>query len=280
MYSQKGFTLIELMIASLIGITILTGVLNVFITTNRNISLSDALTQNQETGRFGMDYLTKNIRKAGYSEDHTIYNAPALLVPNGQILCISGDEAEACAANNPTTARGDQLSIPFVVNIGDEVTSCTGSIIGDDAADPQIAANVFWVSNDTDTNRELRCRTYDIDNSTWFDTSVSIIDNVEAFEFQVGLAADASSKSAARYVSVDTIDGVNNTVSMIRAIRIMLLTTSQDSLKEAANQTVIKERIYSLMDAPYREITDGKLRTIFSNTIELPSLIESANAGS
>ncbi len=274
MKKQYGFTLIELMIASVIGIIIMTGILNLFINTNRNITLSDALSQNQETGRFAMDFLTKNIRKAGYSPDDFTATAAPLLIPNNNITCDIGDEAEACAANNPSDARGDRLSIPFTVISGTTVRSCTGTIINPDAGGPTSAANVFWVSNESDTDRELRCRTYDITNSTWFDSPVSIINNVEAFEFQVGLARFQSEKNTARYVSVDQV----TSVALIRAFRIAVLTTSQDELDEDKLQTNVKERTYSLMDADYRSFTDGNLRSIFSNTIELPNQIETVDS--
>ncbi len=280
MKKQSGFTLIELMISSLIGLVVMAGLMNLFITTNRSVSLSGALSQNQETGRFAMEYMSNFIRQAGYKDDFTSNNVPALLVPSGKtaetlITCANAPQSEACAVNNPNDARGDKLSIPFLVNAGDTKRSCSGRLVGDPNT-KKIYVNVFWVSNEAATMRELRCRTYDHTNNNWFDVAVTIINNVELFEFQVGLANNPTDKYTARYVSVDTMKA-DNALEYLRSIRIAILTTSQDSSDTNKIQTKKKKRTYSLLDAPYLEITDGSLRNIFSNTIELPNLIESAS---
>ncbi len=281
MNKQSGFTLIELMIASLIGIIVMAGLMNLFITTNRSVALSGALSQNQETGRFAMDYMTTFIRQAGYQDDFTATRPPALFIQNNgrtietQINCTIPPQLEACAANNPSDALGDKLSIPFTVNAGDTKRSCTGALVGDPNA-KRTYVNVFWVSNEATTMRDLRCRTYDHTNTVWFDNPVTILNGVELFEYQVGLAQNATDKYTARYVSVEKmIEEV--AIDKLRSIRISILTSSQDSLDPDKVQTTKKKRIYSLLDAPYLEITDGSLRNIFSNTIELPNLIESAN---
>ncbi len=305
MNKQQGFTLIELMIASLIGLIIMGGMMNLFITTNRSVALSDALSQNQETGRFAMDYLTKYVRLAGYSEDFTIDSPPLFLMAGA---CTAGIEAAedkveyACSENNPRTGTepedrvvlGDRLAIPFVASADAETRSCTGRIVGGAANGQQSLVNVFWVDNDTgdddpllNSYRELRCRTYSRDNNAWLDDrSVSLITNVEGLEFQVGIAADKTSKYASTYVNVTRLqagslfDGTLIDMNNVRSIRIALLTTSMDSLDENKIQSNIRKRIFGVLDAPHDTytFTDGSLRNIFSNTIELPNMIEGSGS--
>jgi len=287
MNKQQGFTLVELMISSVIGLIIMAGMMNLFITVNQNVALSDALSQNQETGRFAMEYLTKNVRKAGYTDDPKI-SMSSILISSSNIPCTTTSDPEACSENNPDSARGDRLAIPFHVSDGETVRSCTGTVLGDDATDPARAANVFWVSNDPDTDRELLCRVYDMEANDWLlnsigeaEAAVSIITNVEAFEFQVGVASRRGSRDAAKYVSVDNIpvnaDNLTD-IELIRSIRISLLTTSQNTTDENKSSTNQTTRTYSLMDAPYLVITDGNLRTLFNNTIELPNKIENVDS--
>ncbi len=305
MNKQQGFTLIELMIASLIGLIIMGGMMNLFITTNRSVALSDALSQNQETGRFTMDYLTKYIRLAGYSEDFTIDSPPLFLMAGA---CTAGIETAepkveyACSENNPRTGPnpedrvvlGDRLAIPFVASADAETRSCTGRAVGGPVNGQQSLVNVFWVDNDTgevdpllNSYRELRCRTYSRDNNAWLDaSSVSLITNVEGFEFQVGIAADKTSKYASTYVNITTLqagalnDGTPIDMNNVRSIRIALLTTSMDSLDENKLQSNIRKRIFGVLDAPHDTytFTDGSLRNIFSNTIELPNMIEGSGS--
>ena len=279
MHKQRGFTLIELMIASLLGMIVIGGIMSLFTTTNRSITLMDAISQNQETGRFAMEYMTKFIREAGYSEDPMV-TAPIVFGPVGKagfanfVDCSGTWESAACAANNPSNARGDRLSIPFVVPLGQTKRSCTGTQVTGVAGTPYFV-NVFWVSDASDTRRQLRCRTYDQGTKTWLDTPVTILNNVEYFEFQLGLAEQPSDRHASRYVSVDTMVN-DNQLLHVRSVRIAILTTSQDSANLHQVQTNVEARTYGLLDAPFLTIDDGSLRNIFSNTIELPNAIETA----
>jgi hypothetical protein len=126
---------------------------------------------------------------------------------------------------------------------------------------------------DSVNERDLQCGTYDIDNAIWIDNNISILSNVEAFEFLVGLAESEESKNAARYVTVDQAVGNNN---LIRSIRIAILTTSQDQANQAKIQSKLASRKYALLDNFYEPNNDGQIRNIFSNTIELPNAIEAA----
>jgi type IV pilus assembly protein PilW len=65
--SQRGFTLIELMIAMLIGVFLMAGVIQIFLSAKQAYRLQENLSRLQENGRFAMDFLTKDIRMAGYA---------------------------------------------------------------------------------------------------------------------------------------------------------------------------------------------------------------------
>jgi len=61
-----GFSLIELMIALLLGTLIIGGLISVMIGIKQTSSLNDSLTEVQSNGRFAMDRLSREIRMAGY----------------------------------------------------------------------------------------------------------------------------------------------------------------------------------------------------------------------
>jgi len=287
MQKQTGFTLIEIMIAGLIGAFVITGLINLFITVNRTIILSDAMGRNQDSGRFAIEYMTEYVRQAGYSEDET-QNLASVFITSGNgasaINCAAGSTTQqngACAENNPDDPDilGDVLSIPFSVggDAEDETRACTGTVVGGTTNGPQNLASVFWVSGEESTIRELRCRIYNRDTDDWLDNPVSIINNVEKFEFQIGVAMETDDRNTAKYVSVDTlINDATLTVENIRSIRIALLTTSQDTLDDNLVNTTVRERQYNLLDSPTYSRTDGNLRNIFANTVELPKMIGQA----
>ncbi len=64
---QQGFSLIEVMIALVIGIVLLGGAINIFISNNSVYRLESELSRMQETGRFLIEVMSKEIRMAGYS---------------------------------------------------------------------------------------------------------------------------------------------------------------------------------------------------------------------
>jgi hypothetical protein len=101
--------------------------------------------------------------------------------------------------------------------------------------------------------------------------------NVESFEFQLGIASNSADRNAARYVNLETIENDHLlSLNNVRSIRIALLTTSLDELDANKLKTNVTERKYSILDGPTLTITDGNLRQVFGNTVELTNMIESA----
>jgi len=63
---QTGMTLIEIMIALLIGAFLLGGVLQIFTGSKQTYRMQEGLSRLQENGRFAMDFISNDIRMAGY----------------------------------------------------------------------------------------------------------------------------------------------------------------------------------------------------------------------
>lgn len=66
MLRQKGLSLIELMIAVTLGLILMTGVMQVFLSSKTVFSSQQALSRVQETGRLAIEFLSRDIRMAGY----------------------------------------------------------------------------------------------------------------------------------------------------------------------------------------------------------------------
>lgn len=66
MNKQKGLSLIELMIAITLGLVLMTGVIQVFLSSKTVYSTQQALSRVQETGRLAIEFLSRDIRMAGY----------------------------------------------------------------------------------------------------------------------------------------------------------------------------------------------------------------------
>jgi len=65
--NQKGLSLIELMVAMVIGLILIAGVVEIYVNSKQTYRNQDALSRLQENGRYSLDILTTNIRPAGFS---------------------------------------------------------------------------------------------------------------------------------------------------------------------------------------------------------------------
>lgn len=64
---HRGFSLVELMVAITIGLIILAAISAVFVSSKRSYSTQDRLARLQENARFAMQFMTRDVRMAGYS---------------------------------------------------------------------------------------------------------------------------------------------------------------------------------------------------------------------
>lgn len=64
--TQKGFSIVELMVAGTIGIILLTGLVTVFETTSLLNKTQNGLARLQENGRFALLHMKKHLEQAGY----------------------------------------------------------------------------------------------------------------------------------------------------------------------------------------------------------------------
>ncbi len=66
-HRQRGFSLVELMVAVTIGLIILAAVSGIFVTSKTTYNTQDNLARLQENARFAIYYLSEDIRRAGFS---------------------------------------------------------------------------------------------------------------------------------------------------------------------------------------------------------------------
>ncbi|MGH8397365.1 MAG: PilW family protein [Gammaproteobacteria bacterium] len=64
--NQIGLSLIELMIAMLVGLILLAGVLSIFLSSRSSYNINSGVAQIQENGRFALNFINAATRQAGY----------------------------------------------------------------------------------------------------------------------------------------------------------------------------------------------------------------------
>lgn len=65
-FRQAGLSLIELMIALVVGLILIAGVLSIFMSSRKSYGINTAVGQIQEHGRFALDFIRHDTRMAGY----------------------------------------------------------------------------------------------------------------------------------------------------------------------------------------------------------------------
>lgn len=182
-HNEQGFTLVELMITLVLSLLITYGIAQVLISSNQSSSSSDGLSEAQETARFVMSSLGKQIRASGANSiknnsiktraimgcdvpalnainacsaennigateaNITITSANAL---NGGLVALSGDRL-ALAWVPPTSLNYPPLQGEAAVPTFPAITTdCTGASLAGFKSDTSIV-NVFWVSLDPQT---------------------------------------------------------------------------------------------------------------------------------
>ncbi|USD22092.1 PilW family protein [Microbulbifer variabilis] len=66
MREQSGISLVELMVSITVGLVLLAGVTQLFLSSNLTFSTQNAMSRVQETGRLAIEFLSEDIRMAGY----------------------------------------------------------------------------------------------------------------------------------------------------------------------------------------------------------------------
>lgn len=66
LHRSRGFSMVELMVAMVLGLILMAGVISVYTTNKKSYGLNIALGQVQESGRFAFNYLEPPIRMAGF----------------------------------------------------------------------------------------------------------------------------------------------------------------------------------------------------------------------
>ncbi|MDP2608000.1 MULTISPECIES: PilW family protein [unclassified Oceanobacter] len=271
---QHGMTLIELMIAGIISIIIGLAVMQLMVGSNRASNRIDGMSQVQESARFTLTWLSKQVRHGGFNPD--LFGEAIQPVAD---LCSDATlippAANADCNWESTDQAGDRLAIrrtfeDSTANTWDQ-TTCSGvDLAGAGVASGSVIVDVYWVALDTSGGTDdeyddvLRCASY-LENDAGSDTILgdgvqTIASGIESFQV---LYTDpgAGNTNASRYVSADLA-----TLADVTAVRIAILTKA---FSDAAR--VDGTRSYLVLDADPITRTDNIPRQILETTVFFPN---------
>jgi type IV pilus assembly protein PilW len=266
---QRGLTLIELMISMTLSLIVMFAVGSILISSNQAASVSDTLADSQESGRFAVDYINRQLLKTGYDpEDADLVAFRDLCVDPADTVCIRDNDS----------GTGDRIAIRRVAEVEEDpddstktipksnAITCYGSALLD-AGGNEITTNVtvtdvYWVEVDDDGLSNLRCQSFD-EGGTSFGNSQALAAGVLSMHVLYGQSNVAPTNNtlnvSAYYNATQVTDWTN-----VYAIRIGFLTQALSNTEAQA-----WEQDYIVMDSLTYEFNDQTARQIFTTTVTL-----------
>jgi type IV pilus assembly protein PilW len=137
---QRGFSLVELMVALVIGLLITMAVVSLFITSDQSYKQNEAISKMQENARFAMELISQDLRHAGL-----LGNISDTMDVNVDVIAVTPPGVDC----GPTTTTGKAGLYNFsttkqVINYGYQITNFAvfGSCL---SSTPKSSSNVLLV---------------------------------------------------------------------------------------------------------------------------------------
>ncbi|WP_198246461.1 PilW family protein [methane-oxidizing endosymbiont of Gigantopelta aegis] len=296
-YKQSGFTLIELMIGLLLGMALIAGVVKVFIDSGNSFRKQKTLSYLVEDGRYVMEVLAREFRRAGFLRNRYAAGgtADSVFIPdsgagsNGVLdsgIDLAGREYIKGDFNKDGFEDAYDINhVVFRYQLNDSndlafnnpnyaLSPCTRNIHLTDGEDPvndKIVVTIyFYVALDSTNTPVLYCKAKreNLDDSSKNKTSsaVTLISNVEKLFVLYGHDKDGDG-FANQYLRADQVDDQVDPFGWekIVSVRLYLVLASEEK------NVVLKTPGYTLDGRSYtvNAPDDKRLYKVFSTTIAL-----------
>lgn len=255
---QTGLSLIELLVALLLGLILLLGISQVFLSSRQTFATNNAMSKLQENGRFALEFIARSARQAGYISPNSTLDIP---FPAEPVTCGLGTgSSNPCALNGTGSgASSDRVSFAAEPVIMDgALRDCAGITV---TTNKVIINSYFVMAADANNPQPaLACSSYNRTDGAWITQNQRLIDGIESLQILYGVNTTGNSKSVDQFVSADRVTQWAN----VLAVRIAVLANSIDDTSPTPPQ-----RNYYLLDAaPVTPAAgDRKTRQIFTTTV-------------
>jgi type IV pilus assembly protein PilW len=246
---QQGMTLVEIMIALLIGLVLLGGIIQIFINTRQTYQVESALSRLQENGRFAMEFLARDIRMADYRECQTATPPSMKDVSNNNIAlnAIAGDTYDGTV-----NATHSALDLPDTINVRWSTGGCNART----ATTPRPA-----------TEEQPENRVFGISGGNLYQgTSATVlVEDVENMQIRYGVDSDGDTYPNYFVAGTATnFPALSNWASVV-AVRVSLLLRTDDNIASEPLPYTYNFETYTP--------ADRRIRRVFTSTFTLRNRI-------
>lgn len=271
---QKGFTMLELIIAMALGLLIIAAATGVFLAGQRSLATQSGMGDLQQNAMFGIAQLTYDLRHINLNTTNTtvitrqtagagVVFSDANLATDASITEISEDritKVETSANSVFAGINNDQLTIQFKPHLGNLLRSCTGRMLN--ANEVNIQRYFIRAMPQGDNRFGLYCEASNSDES--FGTQSLIIPDVEAFKVRFG----TKNGSDMQYKGIDDLADSDEIIS----IEVGLIMRSTHNLG-SSNSVVNDDKTYRIAGQEVQLIntsgTPAFFREVFSQVVAI-----------
>ncbi len=207
---QRGFTLVEMMVALTIGLVVALGFAVSFVNLKSTYGTQDKLAQLQDNERLAMSFLTSTVEEAGYYPDPTKATTILGSPDAGYGAMLAGQALYGQASTSTTSAT---LSTAYATAAGDGILNCQGGTTPSTEAAGVTYRNDFYVDT---TNHTLNCIVTASDSSLSA-AATPLVSNVSSMDVSYAVDTDGDG-NADRYQAA----GAVTSWSSVKAVRVTI----------------------------------------------------------
>ncbi|WP_284306137.1 PilW family protein [Hydrogenophaga electricum] len=288
--AQRGVTLVELMVAMVIGIFLLGAVAIIYVSTSSSARSSTFESQMNEDATLALEILAQQIRLAGFSElDGTSRKFSGIAVRGcdtafqssnadfGSLTCGSTGSSAIAIQYEATTRNTPKTS-------DDKPSNCSYSGIDTwnhdglgTTADIALADNRYFVQNDNTNSNAPTLYCQGRTGATFEDSATALIPNIESIQIKYGVTLEPEADQIlphqiTAYQTASEVEALTGNWSRVAAVQICLTARSSAPVSTGGDS---KENISFYVDCDGNrktDISDRYLRRAYTTTVQLRNM--------